>query len=267
MYAYAVCNGDDYSCIKFGFTKQEPYRYMRSNYARTYPDLKALQLYETDNGRLFEANIKYALQAHLHHDNHELVSCHPEVLNKAFERVASFMNVISEQAVCTKVTINQHRLKAYYTDPDQQLAKLEAQCRTQLKRVMKDITGPVADAYSNRQKAADKSLKEEQAMAEEALQYDRIVTFLEMTVSIGEGYVQVKDLQRKFDQSYGVTRKYGEKDKRASEDLNTFVAALESKFPTAVFEKKHRHKKQDGKWTVANSVHVGIRIKDPVAQC
>ena len=55
MHAYAVCNGTDYTCIKFGFTKQEPYSYMRSQYAWTYPRLNVLELYKSDNGRLFEA--------------------------------------------------------------------------------------------------------------------------------------------------------------------------------------------------------------------
>ena len=61
---------------------------------------------------------------------------------------------------------------------------------------------------------------------------------------------------------YGAVHKDQQNDKRTRKTLEAFVATLESKFPEAVFQKRHKYNNQDtGRSTTANSVHVGLKAK------
>ena len=89
---------------------------------------------------------------------------------------------------------------------------------------------------------------------------DVISKFLDDMVEPGSStdYIQAKELFKEF----GAVHRDYQKDKRTSKNLDAFVATLESKFPEAMFKKTHKYKKPDtGKWSLANSVHVGLKNK------
>ena len=94
---------------------------------------------------------------------------------------------------------------------------------------------------------------------------DIISQFLDDVVETGGpmDFVHAKDLFR----LYGAVHKDHQNDKRTRKTPEAFVAALESKFPEAVFVRKHKYKNRDtGRSTTANSVHMGLKFKPLVEE-
>ena len=94
---------------------------------------------------------------------------------------------------------------------------------------------------------------------------DVVSQFLDTVVEEGEptDFVQASDL---FDE-YKKEHPDMQKDKRTKKSLDTFVKALEARFPDATFKSRINVPKQSGGHTTKRSVHMGLRTKPLTDDC
>ena len=94
---------------------------------------------------------------------------------------------------------------------------------------------------------------------------DVVSQFLDTIVEEGQStdFVNAKKLFAEYCQEHPDMQK----DKRTNKKLDTFVKALESRFPDAEFKKQINHTTKSGDRTTARSVHIGIRRKPLCDDC